>query len=468
MESSIIKSDSIVVFKSHRVVLPDGVASAAVVTKNGQIVAVKGYDDSRIALGIHDEYQPISVIDLGNLVLSPGVVDSHVHVNEPGRTHWEGFTTATRAAAAGGVTTIVDMPLNSIPPTTTKENFAEKFTAASGNVFVDVAFWGGIIPGNQDELIPLLREGVRGFKCFMCPSGVDEFPQAKEEDLEIAFQRLQNSSTTILFHAEVECCSAVSTNTEEIPSVYQGFLQSRPGVMEVEAIRLVIELCRRYRVQSHIVHLSCAEAIPLIAQAKKDGVPITVETCPHYLTLSAEEVPVKATQFKCCPPIRDKSNQDLLWSGLLDGTIDLVVSDHSPAPQDLKCVDTGDFMKAWGGISSLQLVLPLLWTFGHPKGLSLMDLSRFLSYNTAKLARLHHRKGSIAVGMDADFVIWNPDEQITVTPEMLHFRHKLSPYLGKVLNGRVVMTVLRGQIVFNNDAFVLDKPQGILLAEPLE
>ncbi|XP_032790311.2 allantoinase [Daphnia magna] len=421
-----------------------------------------------LPLGINDEYQPISVIDLGNLVLSPGVVDSHVHVNEPGRTHWEGFTTATRAAAAGGVTTIVDMPLNSIPPTTTKENFLEKFTAASDNVFVDVAFWGGIIPGNQDELIPLLREGVRGFKCFMCPSGVDEFPQAKEEDLEIAFQRLQNSSTTILFHAEVECCSAVSTNTEEIPSVYQGFLQSRPGVMEVEAIRLVIELCRRYRVQSHIVHLSCAEAIPLIAQAKKDGVPITVETCPHYLTLSAEEVPVKATQFKCCPPIRDKSNQDLLWSGLLDGTIDLVVSDHSPAPQDLKCVDTGDFMKAWGGISSLQLVLPLLWTFGHPKGLSFTDLSRFLSYNTAKLARLHHRKGSIAVGMDADFVIWNPDEQITVTPEMLHFRHKLSPYLGKVLNGRVVMTVLRGQIVFNNDAFVFDKPQGILLAEPLE
>ncbi|KZS10870.1 Uncharacterized protein APZ42_024497 [Daphnia magna] len=468
MEPSIVKSDSIVVFKSHRVVLPHGVASAAVVTKNGQIVAVKGYDDSRIALGINDEYQPISVIDLGNLVLSPGVVDSHVHVNEPGRTHWEGFTTATRAAAAGGVTTIVDMPLNSIPPTTTKENFLEKFTAASDNVFVDVAFWGGIIPGNQDELIPLLREGVRGFKCFMCPSGVDEFPQAKEEDLEIAFQRLQNSSTTILFHAEVECCSAVSTNTEEIPSVYQGFLQSRPGVMEVEAIRLVIELCRRYRVQSHIVHLSCAEAIPLIAQAKKDGVPITVETCPHYLTLSAEEVPVKATQFKCCPPIRDKSNQDLLWSGLLDGTIDLVVSDHSPAPQDLKCVDTGDFMKAWGGISSLQLVLPLLWTFGHPKGLSFTDLSRFLSYNTAKLARLHHRKGSIAVGMDADFVIWNPDEQITVTPEMLHFRHKLSPYLGKVLNGRVVMTVLRGQIVFNNETFVFDKPQGILLAEPLE
>lgn len=468
MEPSIVKSDSIVVFKSHRVVLPHGVASAAVVTKNGQIVAVKGYDDSRIALGINDEYQPISVIDLGNLVLSPGVVDSHVHVNEPGRTHWEGFTTATRAAAAGGVTTIVDMPLNSIPPTTTKENFFEKFTAAADNVFVDVAFWGGIIPGNQDELIPLLREGVRGFKCFMCPSGVDEFPQAKEEDLEIAFQRLQNSSTTILFHAEVECCSAVSTNTEEIPSVYQGFLQSRPGVMEVEAIRLVIELCRRYRVQSHIVHLSCAEAIPLIAQAKKDGVPITVETCPHYLTLSAEEVPVKATQFKCCPPIRDKSNQDLLWSGLLDGTIDLVVSDHSPAPQDLKCVDTGDFMKAWGGISSLQLVLPLLWTFGHPKGLSFTDLSRFLSYNTAKLARLHHRKGSIAVGLDADFVIWNPDEQITVTPEMLHFRHKLSPYLGKVLNGRVVMTVLRGQIVFNNDAFVFDKPQGILLAEPLE
>lgn len=361
------------------------------------------------------------------------------------------------------------MPLNSIPPTTTRENFCTKYQSASGNVIVDVAFWGGIVPGNQDELVPLLSDGVRGFKCFMCPSGVDEFPQVKEEHLEIAFQKLQNSSSTILFHAEVECCSAVSENIfEGPPNVYRGFLQSRPGVMEVEAIRLVIELCRRYRVPSHIVHLSCAEAIPLIAQAKKDGVPITVETCPHYLTLSAEEVPAKATQFKCCPPIRGKDNQDLLWQGLLDGVIDLVVSDHSPAPQDLKCVDTGDFMKAWGGISSLQLVLPLLWTFGQPKGLSLNDVSRFLSYNTSKLARLDHRKGSIAVGMDADFVVWNPDESITVTPDILHFRHKLSPYLGKNLKGRVVMTILRGETIFKDEVFVLDKPRGVLLVDPLK
>lgn len=460
-------TDSEVVFKSKRVAFSDGVMPASIVVCQGKIQAVKNYNVDRVELGI-DDYQLVPILDFGNLVISPGIVDSHVHINEPGRTHWEGFRTATRAAAAGGVTTIVDMPLNSIPPTTTKSNLKEKIEAATGNIMVDVAFWGGIIPGNQEDLLPLLEAGVRGFKCFMCPSGVDEFPQVMQTDLDLAYQKLKNSKGTILFHAEVDSCTGQQEQISTCqPNVYQGFLESRPGSMEVEAIRLVIDLCRRYRVPSHIVHLSCAEALPLISQAKNEGLPLTVETCPHYLTLSAEEVPVKATQFKCCPPIRDKENQEKLWLGVSDGSIDLIVSDHSPAPQDLKCVDTGDFMKAWGGISSLQLVLPLLWTYGQSKGITLNDLTNLLSRNTARLARLDHSKGSIAVGMDADFVIWNPDEEITVTESMLQFRHKLSPYLAKVLKGRVHMTVLRGQPIYSNGTFTSEIPRGILLTDPL-
>jgi len=439
------------VFKSQRVVLPDGVAPASVVTRNGKIIAILPYNNVGNELGNSDEILYINTLDFGNLVLMAGIVDSHVHINEPGRTHWEGFVTATKAAAAGGVTTVVDMPLNSIPPTTTVENLEEKMRAATNHITVDVAFWGGIIPGNQDKLVPLLEAGVRGFKCFLCPSGVDEFPMVSRQDLEAAYVQLQNTTGTILFHAEVDCCptSAQSTAT---PIVYSTFLESRPGKMETEAIRLVIELCQHYRVPSHIVHLSCADAIPLIKEAKKNGIPITVETCPHYLTLAAGDVPMKATQFKCCPPVREQSNQNKLWEGIMDGVIDLVVSDHSPAPQDLKCVDTGDFMKAWGGISSLQLALPLVWTYGSRKGLTLEDVTRLLSRNPAKLARLQH-KGSIAVGLDADFVVWNPDEDVLVTTEMLQFRHKLSPYLGKILQGKVMVTILRGRIIYNDGEF---------------
>jgi len=298
----------LVVFKSKQVVLPDGVAPASIVTKNGKIVAIQAYDADRDGLGISDELLCTETHDFGSLVLMAGIVDSHVHINEPGRTHWEGFVTATRAAAAGGVTTVVDMPLNSIPPTTTVENLETKMNAAVDHVSVDVAFWGGIIPGNQDKLVPLLKAGVRGFKCFLCPSGVDEFPMVSQQDLEAAYVQLQNTSATILFHAEVDCCPTWMPSSET-PIVYNTFLESRPGVMETEAIRLVIELCKRYRVPSHIVHLSCADAIPLIEEAKKDGVLITVETCPHYLTLAAGDVPMKATQFKCCPPIREQTNQ---------------------------------------------------------------------------------------------------------------------------------------------------------------
>jgi len=282
-----------------------------------------------------------------------------------------------------------------------------------------------------------------------------------QQDLEIAYIQLQNTAATILFHAEVDCCPT-STQSSATPIVYNTFLESRPGIMETEAIRMVIKLCQRYRVPSHIVHLSCADAIPLIKEAKKNGVPITVETCPHYLTLAAGDVPMKATQFKCCPPVREQCNQDQLWKGVLDGVIDMVVSDHSPAPQDLKCVDTGDFMKAWGGISSLQLALPLIWTHGSPKGLSLEDVTRLLSHNTAKLARLQHHKGSIAIGLDADFVVWNPDGDVLVTREMLQFRHKLSPYLGQILKGDVIRTILRGDVVYSNGQLV-SEPIGRLL-----
>lgn len=451
--------------KSRRVVLTDRVAPATLVIRDGRIAALLEYEASRDRIILESQNEPGAVLDVGDLVVMAGLVDSHVHVNDPGRAHWEGFPTATLAAAAGGVTTIVDMPLNSLPPTTTADNLAVKVQAAQGQVHVDVAFWGGIIPGNQDDLVPLLKAGARGFKCFMCHSGVDEFPQVVRNDLETAYSRLQNTSSRILFHAEVDCCHAVQHSDKE-PHLYQSFLESRPDEMEIQAIALVIELCRKYRVPSHIVHLSCAGTIPMITDAKNEGIPLTVETCPHYLTLAAEDVPAKATQFKCCPPIRNKANQDKLWAAVLDGTIDMVVSDHSPAPSELKCTETGDFMRAWGGIASLQLVLPLTWSHGRPLGLSLIDLTRLLSAKTARLAGLDHRKGRIAVGLDADLVIWDPDADVEVTKELLHFRHKMSPYLGQVLRGRIETTVLRGRAVYTwAQGHIAATPSGVLLLD---
>uniref|UniRef100_A0A3Q2YZQ6 allantoinase n=1 Tax=Hippocampus comes TaxID=109280 RepID=A0A3Q2YZQ6_HIPCM len=390
------------------------------------------------------------VLDAGDSVVMPGIVDCHVHVNEPGRTSWEGFWTATRAAAAGGITTIVDMPLNSIPPTTTLANLQAKLRETSGKCFVDTAFWGGVIPGNQLELQPMIQAGVAGFKCFLIQSGVDEFPHVSHGDLLAALEQLRGTGTVLLFHAEKE---VQLTNESNDPQQYDTFLQSRPDIMEVEAIRSVIQLCIEYQVRCHVVHLSSSQALPVIQEAKKGGASLTVETTHHYLSLSAENVPAGATQFKCCPPIRSAHNQDQLWAALKAGHIDMVVSDHSPCTADLKKLDSGDFTQAWGGISSLQFGLPLFWSLASQKGFQFGDAVRLLCQNTARLCGLGQQKGSLAPGYDADLVIWDPEREFEVCIKSIHHKNKITPYLGMSLRGVVRSTIVRGHLVYRDGSF---------------
>ncbi|XP_028817249.1 allantoinase, mitochondrial isoform X2 [Denticeps clupeoides] len=334
--------------RSRRVLCSDGVRPALILIKDGKIQSILPDPDSALK-------GPAEVLDVGDKLVMPGIVDCHVHVNEPGRTSWEGYWTATRAAAAGGVTTIVDMPLNSIPPTTTVGNFREKIQSATGQCFVDTAFWGGVIPGNQLELRPMIQAGVAGFKCFMIHSGVDEFPHVSDSDLHSAMQQLQGTGSVLLFHAEKEIGEIPGEEETTDLRSYSTFLKSRPDLMELEAIRIITQLCMQYQVRCHIVHLSSAQPLEIIRAARQAGAPLTVETTHHYLSLSAERVPTGATLFKCCPPIRSMANQEQLWAALRAGDVDMVVSDHSPCTPDLKRLDVGDFTQAWGGISSLQL-----------------------------------------------------------------------------------------------------------------
>lgn len=424
------------------------------VNDKGKIIEVLSKTDTETVK--NDKH--LNIIDVGENVIMPGIIDTHVHVNEPGRTDWEGFETATKAAAAGGVTTIVDMPLNSIPPTTTLSNFREKLRAARDNAYVDVAFWGGVIPGNEDELLNLVNAGVVGFKCFMCESGVEEFPCVSKDDIDRAMQILEKTKTVLAFHAEID--NDIKPNDN--PQSFKTFLRTRPPSMEVDAIKIIIELSRKYKIRSHIVHLSAADALPLIVQAKHDGVDLTVETCHHYLNFNCEEVPDKATQYKCTPPIRDLKNQQLLWEGLKNNTLDMVVSDHSPCTSDLKLLESGDFMKAWGGISSLQFGLSLFWTQLKNHGLSIFDINKYMTHNTAKLVGLHTSKGQIAANFDADFVIWNPNAIIEIEPSMIQHKNKVTPYLGKKLHGKILKTVVRGQIVFD-DGKPFENPRGKLI-----
>jgi allantoinase len=420
------------IIRGQRVVLPETIAPRSVHIREERIVLVGDYDD--VVAGCE-------VVDAGDSVVMPGLVDTHVHINAPGRTEWEGFRSATLAAAAGGVTTLVDMPLNSIPPTTTLSGFEAKLATARGNCFVDVGFWGGVVPGNTAELAPMFAAGVVGFKCFLVPSGVDEFEHVTEEDLREAMPELTRLGALLIVHAELP----QSIKTEVVGADYQSFLASRPRVAENEAIALMIRLSREFDTRVHIVHLSSAEAIPMLREAQAAGVKITAETCPHYLHFTAEEVPAGATEFKCCPPIRERDNREELWKGLRDGTIDFIVSDHSPCPEEMKLRESGDFMKAWGGIASLQLRLPVVWTEARRRGFSLLDVTRWVCANPARQVSFDGRKGSIAIGHDADLVIWNPDTQFTVTPSSLHHRHKLTPYAGEVLYGVVQQTYLRGR-----------------------
>ncbi|KAN0111598.1 allantoinase [Russula decolorans] len=406
--------------------------------------------------------------DVGDKYILPGLVDAHVHLNEPGRTDWEGFWTGTRAAASGGITTVVDMPLNSIPPTTTVENLAAKRSAAREQCWTDVAFWGGVIPGNQDQLGALVDAGVKGFKCFMIESGVEEFPCVSESDLRPAMSMLKDKETTLLFHAEVDDRDDQPTPTisSEDSTVYSTFLNSRPEGFEVDAISRIIDLQKEFpTLRCHIVHLSAAQALPIIRSAKAAGHKLTVETCFHYLCLASDSIPDGRPEFKCCPPIRDAANREALWTALLDGTIDCVVSDHSPCVAELKKLDQGDIMGAWGGISTLGFGLSLLWTEGRKRSVPIGTILRWVSENTASHAGLGETKGKIAVGYDADLVIWDPDAQYTITKEMVQFKNKVTPYEGLVLFGQVEQTILRGRSIYDriSNTFFTLEPSGTLL-----
>jgi allantoinase len=400
-------------------------------------------------------------IDAGDLVISPGIVDTHVHVNEPGRTEWEGFEHATRAAAAGGVTTIVDMPLNSVPATTTLAALETKRAAARDRCVVDVGFWGGVVPGNHADLPALAHAGVLGFKCFLVPSGVDEFAHVSEQDLRAALPVLRDVDRPLLVHAEwPEALQPIDPAAD--PRRYATWLGSRPPACETTAIAMLIDAARESRAHVHVVHLAAASAIDELRRARREGVRITVETCPHYLFFAAEEIPNGETPLKCAPPIRDRRNREDLWRGLLQGDIDLVATDHSPAPPALKQIESGDFVRAWGGIASLQLGLAAVWTAGRERGADLSALARWLSAAPARLAGLDRYKGAIAPGLDADLVIWDPDAEWLVEPVRLHHRHAITPYGGRRLRGRVVRTVLRGETIC--DLGVIGSPRGRLLS----
>ncbi|MEP6920526.1 MAG: allantoinase AllB [bacterium] len=447
------------------------IASASVHLYKGVITAIESYDD------VPSGCELIEAADTS--VVMAGLVDSHVHINEPGRTEWEGFVTATQAAAAGGVTTLVDMPLNSIPPTTTLTGLAAKQEAARGKCHVDVGYWGGVVPGNTAELEPLLAAGVVGFKCFLIHSGVDEFPNVTEADLRAALPELVRLGALLIVHAEVpgpisrtgipaspadsSGASAVNqTNRNVSPTKYETFLASRPRAAENEAVELMIRLSREYDASVHIVHHSSADALSLLAEAKASGMNITAETCPHYLSFAAEDIPDGATEFKCCPPIRERENREQLWGALGDGTIDMIVSDHSPCPPEMKLRDSGDFLQAWGGISSLQLRLPVIWTEARRRGFSVLNLQEWLCRAPARLVGMEGRKGAIAIGADADIVIWDPEQNFRVEPESLYHRHKLTPYLGQLLDGVVQTTFLRGRKIYDTGAIIGD-PAGLQL-----
>ena len=425
-----------VVFRGRQVLTTAGIAAREVGIRNGVIVAIEPLGN-----GLSGR----EVIELADdEILLPGLVDTHVHVNEPGRTEWEGFASATRAAAAGGVTTIIDMPLNSIPPTTTVAALLLKREVAEDQVFVDVGFWGGAVPGNRHELRPLHDEGVFGFKCFLLHSGVDEFPHLEADEMEADMAELKSFDSLMIVHAE----DAHTIDHAPHPGGdrYAAFLASRPRGAENKAIAEVIERARRTGARAHIVHLSSSDALPMIATAKRDGVRLTVETCPHYLTLTAEEIPNGATAYKCCPPIREAANRELLWAGLQDGTIDCIVSDHSPSTLDLKDLENGDFAVAWGGVSSLQLGLSLIWTEARHRGIPLEQVVSWMADGPARLAGLDN-KGRLAPGYDADLAVFAPDETYVVDASKLQHKNPITPYDGKALSGVVRQTYLRGTLI---------------------
>jgi allantoinase len=444
--------------RSIRVLTPAGLEPATVLVDGERISAVRAWSD------VSADLPPgADLIDFGDQVLLPGLVDSHVHINDPGRAEWEGFETATKAAAAGGVTTLVDMPLNCVPETTDVQALEAKRAASRGNAFVDWAAWGGVVRGNADSIEPLSRAGVPGFKCFLIHSGIDGFAWVDEADLRLALAKLRGIGLPLLAHAEI--AGPVDAATQQLNETgadwrrYSTFLASRPDSAEVDAIALLIRLAEEFQTPVHIVHLSSAQALPTLAAARARGVPVTVETCAQYLWFAAEDIPDGATEFKCAPPIRDTANREKLWKALEQGQIDMVTTDHSPCPPEMKHREAGRFDEAWGGISSLGLALPVMWTAMLQRGLKLERVGQSMASAPAQLAGLAGRKGAIAPGVDADFSVFDPEASWTVTPDDLHFRDKLSPYLGAKLRGRVIETWLRGERIFRAGKFS-DQPRG--------
>jgi len=431
-----------------------------IVTQNGsnEMIAACIEVKDELIHAIHPYGSALScqVFDYGEHVIMPGLVDSHVHINEPGRTEWEGFNTATQAAAAGGITALVDMPLNCIPVTTTKAAFAEKLAAVDDKLWVDCGFWGGVIPDNIADLDALLNAGVLGVKSFLIDSGIAEFPNVEAKDIRAAMPILAKHDVPYLIHAELDCGGF---NDVVINDKYHSFLASRPKKWENDAISLMVDMARESKAKGdnckvHIVHLSSDEALDIIADAKREGLRFSAETCPHYLTLASENIPDGKTLFKCCPPIRENSNREHLWQAITDGRLDFIVSDHSPCTPQLKHIDTGDIEKAWGGISALQFGLPLIWTEAKERGFTLVDLARLMSSETAKFAGLDSIKGQIAVGFHADFLVFDPNKSYTISNEMIKHRHKITPYVGRTVTGQVLHTYVRGYHVYQQDEFV--------------
>jgi len=442
--------------RSERVVLPQGVRPATIVVHDGRIAAVGDYGER--PAGARE-------MDVGAQIVIPGLVDTHVHINDPGRAEWEGFEHATRAAAAGGVTTLVDMPLNSVPPTTSVAGLEKKREAARGRCYVDVGFWGGVVAGNALDLAPLAAAGVLGFKCFLTPSGVEEFGHVSEADLREALPLVAALHLPLLAHAELpallEDPLAPADGIARDPRRYSTWLNSRPDASECAAIEMLARLAVEFGARIHIVHLATANALPAIRSARAAGAALTVETCPHYLTLAAEDIVDGATAFKCAPPIRSRDNRERLWTALTAGAIDLIATDHSPAPPALKHLDDGDFVRAWGGIASLQLGLSIVWTGAAERGIPVERVAAWLAERPARLAGLA-TKGAIAVGRDADLVVWDPDQETIVDARSLQHRHPITPYDGRRLRGGVVTTILRGQTVFDRGEFV-SSPIGVAL-----
>jgi allantoinase len=435
-------------FTSSRVVLPGKIGAFAILVVEQRIVAVVPRNEIPTS---------IPVTDFGDLAILPGLVDSHMHINEPGRTEWEGFRTATRAAAAGGYTMLVDMPLNCVPATTSPQALEAKRSVAQGQCQVDWAAWGGLVPNNLEQITALASAGVCGFKCFLIHPGIDEFTMVNEDHLRAALPKLKKTGLPLLAHAELP--GPVDVATQGLMQAdwreYETYLNSRPDDAELGAIELLIRLCEESGCRIHIVHLSTSKALVRLRDAKRRGLPISVETCPHYLHLCSEEISSGATLHKCAPPIRNRENREALWEGLREGIIDLVATDHSPCPPLMKQMERGDFRSAWGGIPGVSLALPLIWTEASRRGFSLVDIARWMAEGPAQLTGLEERKGRLAVGLDADMVVFDPELEWVVTATELHYRHTISPYLGERLTGKVLMTFVRGDCVYNKGSLPL-------------